>query len=235
MATAVASQEFNGTNERLARDSTTGPPKDVTYGFCLVCWWASDDVSGGSKYPISFGNDAGGQNTYFATRTNGGDLYVIIRVNEAAFDPEIAQAISNDTWYFTVTECASATDRRTFVNSVQQGNTDTTSQDIVSFKSLLEYTVLGSSHQPFDYFNAFPGRIAFARVFNKTLSEAEKTQLQWNPWSVVDDILWAPNLLIPASAVTDFKDYSGLGYDINDGTLPDISTDGPKVYHYGGG
>ena len=71
-------------------------------------------------------------------------------------------------------------------------------------------------------------------IINKDLTSAVRGELMYNPFSIVDGLLWAPDFLNTTNTVADFKDLSGNGYTPNAGVAPTTSQLGPPIFLLGG-
>lgn len=217
----AASQDFNGSTQRLYRTASS-PKDDIAIPCALTCWFNADVVSGGSKYIMcvwGFGN-------YIGIRINSGNLTIASRANSGTTYTHICGAINNSQWYHCVINFASATERTCFLDGAQFGTSDTNSSDPTAFT--MDAVEIGSLNTAVYY----DGKVAYPAIYNKELNLAEINEIRFKPYTVTDSLIWAPNMLIDGSAVGDYYDLSGNGYDPDNGVIPTASLDGPPVQFY---
>ena len=137
--------------------------------------------------------------------------------------------ISAGTWYHVSGVFASSTSRKIFINAVEEdeNTTDVAHSASLDVSSMGAYLSSGTTPQTNISFN---GKIAYPHIYNRALNADEIAEIMHKPYSISDGLVAAWDTLSSFAAVTDIKDMSPGGNDIEGGTAPTLSNVEPPVY-----
>lgn len=133
-------------------------------------------------------------------------------------------ALSDNVWYHGALVVRSATDQEIYLNGVSEA---TSSHDIGAAVSN-EKAAIGVLFP-----NGTPtmnGNVCCAKVFTRELTVPEINEEMNRYEPATDSCVFCPNLLVDASAASDYKDLSIAGNDVDEATLPSSSGSGPPIF-----
>jgi hypothetical protein len=232
MTVCIASGDFNGSTHALTILGA-GPTTNITdWPFTLVSWVLADapaNKSAGGIGKASVNTDK----IHLEQRVFAGPTDVMLtqtRVNNVTGHTG-GRTFSIGTWVYIAARLISDTSRIFYLNG-SASTTDTTNLnwDGTNFVD----SAIGKSTS-----NLFPlywdGKIAFFQIYNTDLTVNQLAELRYNPTAVRNSVIWDIPLNVSNSAVGNYKDHSGNGYNITGGTAPNVSSSGPPIHFFAGG
>lgn len=231
MATGVASIDFgNTTSSWVAIHAASGPYDDITtYPLTVGLWINVQDTSNDNRI------------FYFGRTDTGTRWFLIWNETTPTFDvmergtgtsANAKASFSQDTWYWLVGVFESGSSRKIYLDG-SLIDTNTNSEDAFADGDL-QSACLGRTDDssPTSDCQAY---LAYPVMYDRILSIEEINEIMWKPYSIINGLVWAPNLLNSISVASDCKDLSGLGYDCDTiGNAPATSSLGPSVFFSGG-
>ena len=225
----AASQYFDPANPSnwLAYYSVSDGPNDMSFvGSTLATWVRFTSFS---AFPIimAFGDSTANANQISIWSSNSGQLRGSVS-GSASQTNFTGSIMSLDTWYFVAFTSIASDNYKIYLNGLEDGSTTASK----TFSGNPDRWAVGRMAFQGSFGQFLNGNLCYPHVYDRALSISEINEIMNKPYSITEDLVWAPNMLTNSpSSVSDFKDLSGNGFTCNQGEIPtpDLS-DGPPVY-----
>lgn len=198
----------------------------MSFNDTTICSWVN--ITNNSAHPvvISFGDSSDGNNLICITALGGGTFRynMIANASQTTID---AGSYSTGTWYFVAAVSRASNDHELFLDGVSVGTSTVTK----SFTGSTDRWMIGRFAGSSDWSQIMNGRIAFPCIYDRALTDNEIKEIMYKPYSVVNGLVWAPDMFIAGSVAGDFLDLSGGGFNPNQNSgIPASDPLGPPVF-----